>query len=73
MVHHKAPHSSWIPAKRHEDLGVEGKFPEPETLLDDYETRSEAVKITSIRIEDTRKPNLKFNPPPGISKDEKRK
>ena len=22
MVHHKAPHSSWIPAKRHENLGV---------------------------------------------------
>jgi arylsulfatase A-like enzyme len=73
MVHHKAPHSSWIPANRHENLGVEGEFPEPETLMDTYETRSEAVKITSIRIEDTRKPNLKFDPPPGISKDEKRK
>ena len=73
MVHHKAPHSSWIPAKRHENLGVEGEFPEPETLMDDYETRSEAVKITSIRIEDTRKPNLKQDPPPGISQDEKRK
>jgi arylsulfatase A-like enzyme len=73
MVHHKAPHSSWIPAKRHENLGVEGEFPEPETLMDDYETRSEAVKMTSIRIEDTRKPNLKFDPPEGITKDEKRK
>jgi len=73
MVHHKAPHSSWIPAKRHENLGVEGEFPEPKTLMDDYKTRSEAVKITSIRIEDTRKPNLKFDPPPGISQDEKRK
>jgi arylsulfatase A-like enzyme len=73
MVHHKAPHSSWIPAKRHENLGVEGEFLEPETLMDDYETRSEAVTITSIRIEDTRKPNLKFDPPPGITKDEKRK
>ena len=73
MVHHKAPHSSWIPAKRHENLGVEGEFPEPETLMDDYKTRSEAVKITSIRVEDTRKPNLKFDPPTGISQDEKRK
>ena len=73
MVHHKAPHSSWIPAKRHENLGVEGEFPEPETLMDDYETRSEAVKITSIRIEDTRKPNLKQDPPLGITQDEKRK
>ena len=73
MVHHKAPHSSWIPAKRHENLGVEGEFPEPETLMDDYKTRSEAVKITSIRVEDTRKPNLKLDPPSGISQDEKRK
>ncbi len=73
MVHHKAPHSPWIPARRHEQLGVEGEFPEPETLMDDYETRSEAVKITTIRIEDTRKANLKFDPPPGISQDEKRK
>lgn len=73
MVHHKAPHSSWIPAKRHENLGVEGEFAEPETLMDDYETRSEAVKITSIRIEDTRKANLKFDPPVGISQDEKRR
>ena len=73
MVHHKAPHSSWIPAKRHENLGVEGEFLEPETLMDDYKTRSKAVKITSIRVEDTRKPNLKFDPPAGISQDEKRK
>jgi len=73
MVHHKAPHSSWIPAKRHENLGVEGEFPEPETLMDKYETRSTAVKISSIQIEDTRKPNLKFDPPPGITKEEKRR
>jgi len=73
MVHHKAPHSPWMPAKRHENLGVEGEFPEPETLMDDYETRSEAVKITSQRIEDMHKNHLNFDPPPGISKDEQRK
>lgn len=73
MVHHKAPHSSWIHAKRHENLGVEGEFPEPETLMDTYETRSTAVKISSIQIEDTRKANLKFDPPPGITKEEKRR
>ncbi len=73
MVHHKAPHSPWLPAERHRELGTEGEFPEPETLMDDYETRSEAVKISSIRIEDTRKANLKFDPPPGISQEEKRR
>ncbi len=73
MVHHKAPHSSWIPAKRHENLGVEGEFYEPETLMDDYETRSQAVKMSSIQIEDTRKANLKFDPPPGLNRQELRR
>ena len=41
--------------------------------MDDYETRSEAVKITSQRIEDMHKRHLNFDPPPGISKDEQRK
>ena len=73
MVHHKAPHSPWLPARRHEDLGVEGEFPEPDTLMDDYATRATAVKIASIQLEDTNKRNLKFDPPPGITRAEKRK
>ncbi len=73
MVHHKAPHSPWLAAPRHMNLGVEGEFPEPETLMDDYETRSEAVKITSIRVEDTSERNLKVDPPEGMSEDEKRR
>lgn len=73
MVHHKAPHSPWLAAPRHMNLGVEGEFPEPETLMDDYETRSEAVKITSIRVEDTSERNLKVDPPEGISTDDKRR
>ena len=73
MVHHKAPHSPWLAAPRHMDLGVEGEFSEPETLMDGYETRSQAVKITSIRVEDTSDRNLKFDPPESITADEKRK
>ena len=73
MVHHKAPHSPWIAAPRHMNLGVEGEFPEPETLMDDYETRAEAVKMTSIRVEDTSARNLKLDPPEGMSKDDKRR
>jgi arylsulfatase A-like enzyme len=73
MVHHKAPHSPWLPARRHEDLGVEGEFPEPATLMDDYATRATAVKIASIQLEDTSKRNLKFDPPPDITRAEKRK
>jgi len=73
MVHHKAPHSPWLAAPRHMNLGVEGEFLEPETLMDDYKTRSEAVKITSIRVEDTSERNLKVKMPDGISKDDKRR
>jgi arylsulfatase A-like enzyme len=73
MVHHKAPHSPWLAAPRHMNLGVEGEFLEPETLMDDYKTRSEAVKITSIRVEDTSERNLKVKTPDGISKDDKRR
>ncbi|MBT3995672.1 MAG: sulfatase [Chloroflexi bacterium] len=73
MVHHKAPHSPWLAAPRHMNLGAEGEFPEPETLMDDYETRSEAVKMTSIRVEDTSARNLKVDPPEGMSKDQKRR
>ena len=73
MVHHKAPHSPWLPAERHKDLGVEGKFPEPETLMDDYSNRAEAARIANIRIEDTSHRNLKFDPPEGATHEEKRR
>lgn len=73
MVHHKAPHSPWLPAERHKDLGVEGEFPEPETLMDDYSNRAAAARIANIRIEDTSHRNLKFDPPEGATHEEKRR
>lgn len=73
MMHHKAPHSPWLPAERHKDLGTEGEFPEPETLMDDYSNRAAAARIANIRIEDTSDRNLKFDPPPGATQAEKRR
>jgi arylsulfatase A-like enzyme len=73
MVHHKAPHSPWLAAERHKDLGVEGEFPEPDNLMDDYETRATAAKIASIRVEDTSARNMKVDPPPNITIAEKRR
>ncbi len=73
MVHHKAPHSPWLPADRHKNLGVEGEFPEPETLMDDYSNRADAARIANIRIEDTSHRNLKFDPPEGATHGEKRR
>jgi len=40
MVHHKAPHSPHRPAARHLDLFKDKVFPEPPTLLDDYNDRA---------------------------------
>lgn len=72
MVHHKAPHSPWEPAERHLELGVEGEFPEPDTLQDDYSTRSEAVKFTSIKLTEMRDANVKVERPTGLSDSEMR-
>jgi len=33
MLHHKAPHGLWEPAKRHEELFADVKIPEPDSLL----------------------------------------
>jgi arylsulfatase A-like enzyme len=43
MLHHKAPHRSWHPAARHLNMYDDTIFPEPETLFDDYATRSRAA------------------------------
>lgn len=50
VVGHKAPHRSWVPAKRH--IGkVDGKkLPVPETLFDNYKDRPQAFKDTEMNI-----------------------
>ncbi len=40
MIHHKAPHGPHVPAPRHKDLFKDTVFPEPPTLLDDYQGRA---------------------------------
>jgi arylsulfatase A-like enzyme len=43
LVHHKAPHSPWEYAGRHEEMYQGQTIPEPPTLWDDYATRSSAT------------------------------
>lgn len=50
MCHHKAPHRSWIPAKRHENLYDDVQIPEPPTFNDTYENRSQAAKEAKMRV-----------------------
>ena len=44
MVNHKAPHRNWIPHPRHAALYKDRTFATPATLLDDYATRTDAIR-----------------------------
>jgi choline-sulfatase len=52
LVHHKAPHRPWIPDVKHRDLYPVGSIPEPDTLFDDYATKSRAVREARMSIAD---------------------
>ena len=64
LLHHKAPHRNWMPALRHLDLFEDVDIPIPETLDDDYATRSEAAREQDLSIEKTLMPgyDLKADP-----------
>ena len=50
MYLHKAPHRSWLPAKRHYTTFTQKTFPIPPTLFDTYDTRGEAAKTAEMNI-----------------------
>lgn len=50
FCHFKAPHDTWQCAKRYEDYLAGVDVPEPETLHDDYRTRSDALRRTTQKI-----------------------
>ena len=50
MYLHKAPHRTWMPAKRHYREFTKKTFPLPETLFDDYKTRGPAAKTAEMGI-----------------------
>ena len=50
MYLHKAPHRSWLPAKRHYPEYTKKTFPLPETLFDDYATRGTAAATAEMNI-----------------------
>jgi arylsulfatase A-like enzyme len=52
MLHHKAPHRNWQPAPRHLKIYDDVDFPEPETLFDDYSTRSDAAREQEMTLRD---------------------
>jgi arylsulfatase A-like enzyme len=66
MLHNKAPHRNWQPAARHLTMYDDVQFPEPETLFDDYATRSPAASGQEMTLRDHMQPeyDLKMGPAP---------
>lgn len=55
MIHHKAPHRNWDPAKQHMDLYEDIKIPEPNNLFDDYSTKATPAHNQELDIETSMK------------------
>ena len=71
LVHHKAPHRSWEPSRRHFTLFDDIDIPEPATLWDDHEGRAEVVQAIRMRLMDLDPVvDLKASVPPGLSEAE---
>jgi arylsulfatase A-like enzyme len=50
MYLHKAPRREWLPAERHYKEFTKRKFPEPETLFDNYKSRGTDAKTAEMNI-----------------------
>ncbi|HWY73990.1 MAG TPA: sulfatase [Verrucomicrobiae bacterium] len=67
MCHHKAPHRSWEPDEKHLAMFARRHIPEPESLHDDYATRTDAIRECTQKVfNDLTRFDLKLKPPPGL-------
>jgi arylsulfatase A-like enzyme len=53
MCQHKAPHREWSPNLKHLGWNGDRKFPEPETLFDDYSGRGKAEREQDMTLAKT--------------------
>ena len=71
MMHHKAPHRPWDPAKAHAEHFASQHIPEPVTFWDSYETRTDALHENEQRVAaDLNNRDLKLKPPSGLGEPE---
>jgi len=71
LVHHKAPHRPWVPDAAHADMYTDVEIPEPDTLFDDYATRTDAARSATMRISDHLTANdVKADVPPELLGDD---
>ena len=67
LIYHKAPHRSWEPDTKHQDL-YSDRIPVPDTFFDDYSTRSVSMRRARMRVaDDLSTSDLKENPPENLS------
>ena len=72
MLHHKAPHRSWTPDERHRRMFESRVIPEPPTLWDGYETRTDALRENRQRVaDDLTRRDLKLEPPAELSAEDR--
>ena len=73
MCQHKAPHREWCPAIRHLGHDKDRKYPEPDTLFDDYAGRGVAEHTQDMTIARTMTDiDLKLKPPGNLTPDQKK-
>jgi arylsulfatase A-like enzyme len=72
MCQHKAPHREWEPALRHLGHDKDRKYPEPDTLFDDYAGRGKAEHEQDMTIARTMTPrDLKLVAPANLTPEQK--
>jgi arylsulfatase A-like enzyme len=68
MCHHKAPHRPWEPDEKHKAMFARRAIPEPKTLRDDYNTRTDALHENQQRVfDDLTRRDLKLEPPANLT------
>jgi arylsulfatase A-like enzyme len=73
MCQHKAPHRQWDPNLKYLGHDNDRKYPEPETLFDDYAGRGRAEHEQDMTIAKTiTKGDLKLTPPAGLTPEQLR-
>jgi len=64
MCHHKAPHRRWEPDPKHQAMFAARTTPEPATLRDNYDGRTDALHENQQRVfDDLTRSDLKLEPP----------
>jgi len=73
MCQHKAPHRDWSPNLKHLGHNQDRKYPEPDTLFDDYAGRGLAEKSQDMTIAKTMTPgDLKLNAPGQLTPEQRK-